>query len=123
MTHGPASSLTFSIPQVGALYSIENGDGVFSIVKLLAVDGDGVHVRLYKNKFPLRPLPVDPATLSLGSIYDADGFGMGHMPLSYSEFDAWLPLHMSDGSVTEEELEGYREWQSAGGGYFGAKSH
>jgi hypothetical protein len=36
----------------GDLYSIETGDGTYSIVKILAVDDDAVHLRLYKNRFP-----------------------------------------------------------------------
>jgi hypothetical protein len=99
----------------GDLYSIESGDGAYSIVKILAVDDDIVHIRLYKNRFATRPEDVDTSELSLGSIQDEDGFGIGHLPISRSEFEAWDPQFLQSVGVTEEELEGYRLWQEAVG--------
>ena len=98
-------------PVAGDLYSVETGDGTFSVVKVLAAGDDLVHLRLYKNRFAARPQQVDPAELSLGSIQDPDGFGIGHLPIPLSEFDAWGPRFLTNEPVTEEELEGYRFWQ------------
>jgi hypothetical protein len=53
-------------------------------MKVLAVDHSAIHVRLYKNRFTNRPQSVDTRELSLGSIDDPDGFGVGHLPLSHS---------------------------------------
>jgi hypothetical protein len=106
-------------PVAGDLYSVETGDGTFSIVKVLAA-GDGlVHLRLYKHRFATRPPRVDPGELSLGSIQDPDGFGIGHLPISLSEFRAWDPEFLTSEPVTEEELEGYRFWQEQVGGSSG----
>jgi hypothetical protein len=102
--------------KVGGLYSVNDSEGTYRIAKVLALDEDAVHVRLYKNKFPSRPQTVDPSTLSLGSIDDKDGFGMGHLPLSREGFANWQPVFISQTSVSEEELEGYRMWKEAGGG-------
>lgn len=99
----------------GGLYSIEFGDGTYSIVKILAVDDDIVHIRLYKNKFASRPEQVDSSELSLGTIQDEDGFGIGHLPISRPEFEAWDPQFLQNEGVTEEELEGYRLWQESVG--------
>jgi hypothetical protein len=114
------SSCTDSL-KIGALYSVNDGEGWYRIAKVLVVEKDGVHIRLYKNKFKSRPPGIEFASLSLGSIHDKDGFGMGHLPLTHRAFVAWQPVLISEGSVSEEELDGYREWQNAKAGFFGNK--
>lgn len=74
--------------RAGGLYSVDDGEGWYRIAKVLVVENDGVHVRLYKNKFKTRPTSVEFASLSLGSIHDKDGFGMGHLPLIHRAFEA-----------------------------------
>jgi hypothetical protein len=93
---------------VGGLYSIDDGEGRFRISKVLAIDGGAVHVRTYKNRFTSRPKEVDPSTLSLGSIDEEGGGGIGHLPLSPEGFTAWQPVFIMQSTVSEEELEGYR---------------
>lgn len=102
--------------EVGGLYSIENGDSTFGIAKVLALDPGVVGVRTYTEKFPERPSSVDPVSLSLGSINDPDGFGMGHLPITPRAFFAWKPILISVQPVVEEELEGYRIWKEADAG-------
>ena len=104
--------------QVGGLYSIDNGDGSFGVAKLLAVDDSAAHVRVYKNRFAKRPTQVQPAELTLGSINDSDGFGMGHLPLQREAFLSWKPQLIAVAPTTDEELEGYKMWKEAGGGLF-----
>jgi hypothetical protein len=104
--------------KVGGLYSVNDGEGNFRVAKVLALDDFAVHIRLYKNKYPVRPRTVDAATLSLGSIKDKDGFGMGHLPLSRKAFANWQPVFLTQSSVTAEELEGYKMWQEDHGGVF-----
>ena len=121
-------SLTLLLPSCGGpqvdamagdLYSIETGDGTYSIVKVLAVDDEAVHLRLYKNRFPTRPDRIDTSELSLGSIHeedgvfvpDEDGLGIGHLPIARATFEEWQPRFLTVEPVTEEELEGYRLWQ------------
>jgi len=101
----------------GEIYSIEDEKG-FKIAKVLTVDEKAVHVRLYKNVFPQRPTQVDPKSLTLGKADDPDGFSIGHLPLSKSLFASWHPVLIMRTTVSEEELEGYREWKKAGGGVF-----
>jgi hypothetical protein len=103
--------------KVGGLYSVKEGDG-FQVIKVLAVDRDIVHVRLYKNKFPARPPSVEPAKLSLGSLKDKDGMGIGHAPIDKSMLEEWAPEFIMETAVSEEELEGYRLWKESKGGSF-----
>lgn len=102
---------------VGGLYSVKDKAG-YKIVKILAAGEGLVHVRIYKNQFPRRPESVDPSALSLGSIKDKDGFGMGHLPLDRALFDDWAPQFIMETRVAEEELDGYRMWKESGGGAF-----
>jgi hypothetical protein len=61
-------------------------------------------------------------TLTLGSIHDADGFGVGHLPVTAATFSSWLPMLITRTAVTQEELEGYEEWKKSKGGAFGEKN-
>jgi|SRR3990172_4245945 len=106
-------------PQIGGLYSVDDGEGWFRIAKVLVIDKQGVHVRLFKNRWKDRPISVDVSTLSLGTIHDKDGFGMGHLPLTKSAFQAWRPVLIKITNVADSELDGYKEWLRSGGGYFG----
>jgi hypothetical protein len=123
----PPSTAVAAAP--GTLYSVADGPndggnaGGFRIAKVLAVDDRAVHIRLYKNKYASRPAePIDPSALTLGGITDTDGFGIGHMPITAALFRAWRPEPVRTTTptpVTQDELDGYREWQEGGGGAFG----
>jgi hypothetical protein len=103
----------------GGVYSIDNGDGKFGIVKILKLEPGIVHVRVYKNKFASRPASIRLDELSLGSIKDKDGFGIGHLPISDNDFKGWKAILLTKAGVNAEELEGYNLWKEAGGGVFG----
>jgi hypothetical protein len=104
--------------KVGGLYSVNDGEGNYRVAKILALDDSAVHIRLYKNKYRSRPATVDESSLSLGTIHDNDGFGMGHLPLSRAAFANWQPAFLFQSSVTDEELEGYEMWKEGQGGVF-----
>jgi hypothetical protein len=103
----------------GAVFSSKNKTGDFSIVKILAIDASGVHIRTYKEHFLSRPSDICTASLTLGSIHDKDGFGMGHLPLLRNVFATWDISFICMETVYEEELEGYKYWLEVEGGYFG----
>jgi hypothetical protein len=99
----------------GGLYSVDNDDGTFGITKVLAIDPGVVSVCLYKQSYAKRPQKVEPASLSLGTVEDPDGFGIGHIPLDEDTFRSWKPELLVVVSVEEAELRGYRMWQEASG--------
>jgi hypothetical protein len=106
--------------QTGGIYSVVVGDGQYGVVKVLKVDArearlSVLHVRLYKGRWPERPTQIDPATLTVGSIADADA-GLGHLPLSLRVFATWRPRLIMVVDVRPEELDGYEEWRKANGG-------
>ncbi len=102
--------------KVGGLYSIRSGEGDFVVAKVLALDPGVVGVRIYKQKFQSRPVTVDPSSLTLGSVKDPDGFGLGHIPVPEEGFASWEPQLLLVQGVTDAELEGYRYWKDAQGG-------
>jgi hypothetical protein len=104
----------------GDLYSVLTGDarGGYQVAKLLAVDDQAVHIRLYAERFEERPAAIGSDSLSLGTIHGGD-FGMGHLPIAHGVFLSWEPVLVSREPLTEEELEGYRIWQDERGGVFG----
>ena len=104
-------------PRPGDIYCVD-GENDYRMAKVLVVDSDAVHIRLYKNSFHERPSRIDPSILSLGSIHDPEGFGVGHVPLSRSTFSRWHPHYLTHASVTGEELEEYKQWKESKGGIF-----
>jgi hypothetical protein len=99
----------------GGYYSIIDGES-FGVAKILRIDPQIVHVRIYKEHFNQRPRAIDPAKLSLGSIHDEDGFGMGHLPLRTQTFADREPVFITHLPVTDNELQGYNMWKEADGG-------
>jgi hypothetical protein len=119
LRQSPAGGLGFA-PAAGQLLSVETDEGGYGVMKLLAVDGSGVHATLFVQRFASRPRASDLGELSLA------GFGpghdnplsIGHMPISYPTFATWRPVLVDERPVSEDEMEGYRMWQEAEGGYF-----
>ncbi len=104
--------------QAGGIYSIDNGDGSYGVVKLLVYENDIFHVAIYKQKFQTRPEKIDISRLSFGTPNDPDGFGIGHLPLSKVSFLEWRPEFITLSGVTADELEGYKMWKEDKGGVF-----
>jgi len=86
----------------GGIYSCRSGDGDFSIVKVLVVEGGGVHARLHNNRFKEQPTAIDPKELQVA---------IGHVPLSEAGFRNWDPVLLLEQPVTDDELVGYHLWR------------
>jgi hypothetical protein len=95
-------------PQAGALYSLNDGEGGFRAGKVLVVEGDFIFVHLYGNRWPARP---SRATAKKAG---------NPMAIAYSSqsFTSMQPLHLEDGSVSDEELSDYQRWKRSPRGIF-----
>ncbi len=97
-------------------------DGTFRIAKVLATETDGIHLRVYSQRFTTAPRER-PAELTLGSFED-DSFGVGHLPLAWRELALWEPRRIGREAVADDELDGYEIWKDAaaedGAEFFGA---
>jgi hypothetical protein len=106
--------------EVGAYYSIRAGEHSFCVAKILVQDDWAVHIRSYADTFSSRPVEIDPSKLTMGSVHKPEeGVGLGHLPLTPEHFNEWEPVLLLQGEVTDDELDGYREWKEARGGIFG----
>jgi hypothetical protein len=104
----------------GGLYYTPGENGGYAVLKVLKVDPKGVHVRIYSNRYDQAPAKIDESTLYMASLDQKpdEEPGMGHAPLSKRTFKAWNVKFIQQSTVTEAELEGYRIWLEAKGGYF-----
>jgi hypothetical protein len=105
----------------GGLYSAIDEQGCYRAMKIVALDADGVHLRLYKNRWKRRPKTVSPSSLTLGTVNDPDGFGFGHLVLTRREFASRKPALISRADLTPDELEGTKLWKQGRQGYFVGK--
>jgi hypothetical protein len=104
----------------GGLYYTQNENGSFSVLKILKLDKGGVHVRLYSNQFPEPPIKVDESVLYMAGVERKpnETLGMGHAPISKRSFEGWKAMFFQQSSIKDDELEGYKMWLEAKGGYF-----
>ena len=105
---------------VGGLYAVPREAGAWTVLKILALDDVGVHVRTDSNVFPALPQAVDEAALYMQALHESDGgpLAMGHMPISHASFAGWGARFVQPSTVTPDELEGFEIWREAQGGYF-----
>jgi len=98
--------------KAGDICTIDEGNNYFGVVKVLLVNADRVHVKMYINKFPFRPEKLDLTTLTMGNTEDEEGdLGNPHIPFDKPEFNAMKPEVEGNEFVTPEEMEAYREWK------------
>lgn len=94
----------------------------YSMLKILKKDKYGVHLRLYSNTYSSLPSSLDTSSLYIAGIDDMaenETLGIGHIPISYESFITWHIIDLNQCyPVKNSELEGYRLWQQAEGGYF-----
>lgn len=98
--------------KTGDICTVQEGNGWFGVVKVLKIDADRIHVKMYQNKFYSRPEMIDPASLLMGDVaYDESGITMAHLPYQKPEFNAMKPEIEGNELVLPEELEAYRFWK------------
>jgi hypothetical protein len=104
----------------GGLYYTQNENGSYSVLKILKLDEQGVHVRLYSNQFPSPPVKIDEPALFMAGVDHKpnERLGMGHAPLSRRSFEGSKATFFQQSTVKDEELEGYKMWLEGKGGYF-----
>ncbi|CAF0959257.1 unnamed protein product [Adineta ricciae] len=97
--------------QDGDICTVENGDGKFSVVKILVMNDEKVHVRLYDHTYDQRPVDIKSSMLTTSSIAEENNdFGVGHLLISQEGFDNWKPIAVKREEVTQDDLSGYFVW-------------
>jgi hypothetical protein len=98
------------LPIVGGLYASREDNGLYRVVKVLAVDDFAVHLRSYADRFEGLPSGVASSQLSLGFLGPPHGFGIGHFPLALEGFREDDRVLVGQEPVQDDELDGYRIW-------------
>jgi hypothetical protein len=96
-----------SDPVAGGLY-VCCSQKPYGVLKVLKVEDQIVHIRLYTNRFDRIPPRVEPKILDLGTIHDSDGFRIGHLPISHETFTSWRPQFLQHALVEPDELDRYQ---------------
>src|SRR5947209_13763704 len=95
---------------VGGLYASRDEGGRYRVSKVLVVGEFAVHLRSYANRFDELPAGITSSQLSLGGIGAAEGFGIGHFPISREGFRLDSRVLIGKEPVKYDELDGYRIW-------------
>ena len=90
-------------PQVGALYSLNDGEGGFRAGKIIAVADDIVFMRYYGPRWTSRPTRSEPIKTDNAT----------SLAFSFESFAGMQPVHLEDGTVSAEELEAYETWKQS----------
>ena len=98
--------------KAGSICTVEASEGKFGIIKVLVINEEEAHIKVYKNKYAKRPAQVAAKELSMGAITDKGGFGIGHLPLDRQGFDNSKPVVIGFEEVTKDELAGYEMWKN-----------
>jgi hypothetical protein len=101
----------------GGLYAIKDEDGSYSVSKILKLDDEVVHVRMYSNRFDALPTDLDPTSLYMAGLdkKPEERLGIGHAPMARAGFLSDQPVLIKVVPVTDDELEGYRYYMEAMG--------
>ncbi len=102
--------------EITPLLTVKTDEG-YGMAKLLHVDGNAVHLRVYSDRWDIPPDDVDPWSLRLGKVGEPV-IGIGHLPLSRRAFASWEPAFDRLVMMGRGELGGYRTWLGSGGGVF-----
>jgi hypothetical protein len=98
-TPAPKAPTTHAPPKVGGIYANKYSDGTYQLVKVLAVDDQAVHVRVFTEKPTALPQTIDSSKLEVM---------VGHAPVLREIFDQEDSTLLKVEEVAEAELEGYR---------------
>jgi len=104
----------------GGLYATPQKNGTYHILKILKLEDQDVHIRVYSNVFETLPKHVEESSLYMVGIdrKEDEALGMGHAPISRQSFFTWGAIFVQQSSVSPDELEGHQIWLEEGGGYF-----
>lgn len=100
--------------KAGDVYSVDTGEEMFRVVKVLAVDSGLIHIKIYPAQFRTRPAQVNTKELGT-SKPGTQNTGAAYIPFEKDLFKEWEPELIKNEPVTEEELEPYRVWKESTG--------
>ncbi|MBC8003594.1 MAG: hypothetical protein H7X97_13495 [Opitutaceae bacterium] len=97
---------TLSLPQAGAIYSLNDGEGGFRIAKVVTIEAEVVFVHLFTGRWKTRPAAIEAGA----NQYPAP------MAFSPDTFLGMQPVRMQVGTASPEEIETYSVWKNSNSG-------
>jgi hypothetical protein len=114
--------------RTGGLYSVAVDDRGYAVARVLATGRDGVHVRVYSNRYRERPSRIDRSQLflvpnvdmtdaALNATHpenraDPGAFASPHLPLRRTSFLAWRPKLIRIERLEVDDLADYDAWRA-----------
>ncbi len=102
---------------IGGLYSMHYDEKTFMVVKILALDAMGVHVRKFAETFSNRPVEITQSLLNEELFGEVDGIEF--VPFSRGLFAILDAQYIQHSSVFPWEMGRYEHWKAQGLDYFG----
>jgi hypothetical protein len=102
---------------IGGLYSMVYDEKTFMVVKILALDARGVHVRKFREMSSSRLVEIPRSLSEEESLGEAGG--IDYVPFSRSLFAILDAHYIKHSSVFSWEMERYEHWKAQGLDYFG----
>ena len=99
--------------ELGGMYSVDNADGGYRVVRVLGLRPQEVRVTLYGDHFARRPDSITPAQLSLEPSPGYSGPGFADLKVTRHAFFAWRPHFIQIVALTPQEQREARRWRTA----------
>jgi hypothetical protein len=99
-------------PQLGGIYSVDNADGGYRVVRVFGVRPHEVRVTLYGNHFSRRPEQIELEELSLQPSGGYEGPGFADLTVSLKAFRLWKPSLIRVETLSTEQLSDAHRWEA-----------
>lgn len=102
---------------IGGLYSMHFDEKDYMVVKILALDDLGVHVRKFRETFSSRPAEISQLLVTEELMGEADG--IEYIPFSRGLFAILNAQYIQHSYVYPWEIDEYERWKAQGLDCFG----
>lgn len=90
------------LPQAGAIYSLNDGEGGYRLGKVLVVEEEVIFTKLFADRWTRRPSVAQARKA-------ATPIPVAYKPQSFADM---RPVHLENGTVTAEESQAYESWKT-----------
>lgn len=91
--------------KAGDVFATPSDDGTYYLIgKIVVLEEDQFHVRVYGSRFKTVPKSVDTSKLKVSAT---------HVALAAPDMVTWKPVFIQHEAVSDAELEGYRVYLEA----------
>lgn len=103
----------------GGLYVVDNEGVGYRPLKIVKLDAEGVHVRMFSNVYSNVPARIrqDDLLISDRDLPPYLPFGFRHIPFRRASFEDLKPIFIERSTVSEDEMSEYEIWLGKDGGY------